>query len=123
MLVVDVGGWNDGAAVVEGRGVVINAAAVGRGVAIDGAVLVGGMAMSEAIVEGRMDVDGEAVCEEAARLRAMDVAVGLGGVVMDVALGLDGAAMDVAVKLDLGMAIGLAVVQGQTRRITTVAVN
>ena len=51
----------------------------------------------------------------------MDVDVGLGGVAMDMAMGLDGAAMDIAVGLDLGMVIGLAVVQGQTRGITTVA--
>ena len=55
MLVVNVGGWNDGAAVVEGQGVLIDEAAVG-----------GGVAMSDAVVEGRMIV-GEAVGEAAAR--------------------------------------------------------
>ena len=39
MLVVDVGGWNDGATIVEGRGVVIDDAAVRRGMTIGEAVL------------------------------------------------------------------------------------
>ena len=53
----------------------------------------------------------------------VDIAVGLGGVAMDVATGLDGAAMGVSVGLNLGMAIGLAVVRRQTIRITTGAAN
>ena len=71
------------------------------------------MAIDEAVVEGRMDV-GEAVSEAAAWLS---------GMAMDIAMGLEGAAMDIAVGLDLGVAIGLACVRGQTRRITTVLAN
>ena len=51
MLFANVGGWNDGAAVVEGRDVAIDDSAMCGGMAIDGIVLVGGMAMSDAVVE------------------------------------------------------------------------
>ena len=54
---------------------------------------------------------------------AMGVATGLGGVAMGIVMGLRGVAMGHAVGLDLGVAIGLDGVRGQSRRITTDSAN
>ena len=54
---------------------------------------------------------------------SMGVAMGLGGVAMGIFMGLRGVAMGNAMGLDLGVAIGLAGVRGQTRRITTGLAN
>ena len=48
----------------------------------------------------------------------MGIVMGLRGVAMGIAMGLRGVAIGNAVGLDLGVAIGLAGVRGQTRRIT-----
>ena len=54
---------------------------------------------------------------------AMGIAMGLRGVVMGTAMGLRDVAMGNAVGLDLGVAIVLDGVRGQTRRITTGSAN
>ena len=71
MVVANVCGWNDGAAVVKERSMVIGIVAVCGGMAVDWMLLVGGMAIGCAVGEAAVWPSGMAVDETAARLIVM----------------------------------------------------